>query len=546
MSASRPRRRFATLQSLKAVVGLALCTAFVALSGQPDPIEAVGLSGLMLPAVLALMAFGRIPLEALELTALGVFAALIAYLSAVTGGLSSPFVVWFALVPAEATLAADRPNLLRATVAALAALAVLAAFAVADLLPASHLPPHQQAIWGLVVGIAVLQGALIAAVAQGRQRAAQKYAAEGAAMYRFLSDNAMDLITRHGADGRILYANPASSVLIGRPPQDLKGLPFAALSHPDDVKALNAALMEASYFGRPASAEIRLKRADDSYVWTEMCCRPAPAGESEGIVAVTRDLTHRKAYERELIAARDLAEEASRAKSRFLANMSHELRTPLNAVIGFSEVMTHEMFGPLGVPRYHEYARLINESGSHLLELINDLLDMSKIEAGKFEIAEEVFDFAETAEAALRFVKFAAERARVALGLDLAADARQIFADRRAIKQILVNLLTNGIKFTPAGGAVRLAVRRNGDGIDIAVSDSGVGIAPEDVARLGQPFEQVEGGQARQGTGLGLALVKAFANLHGGGMTLESELGEGTTVRVSLPHAGVESRASAG
>jgi cell cycle sensor histidine kinase DivJ len=287
-----------------------------------------------------------------------------------------------------------------------------------------------------------------------------------------------------------------------------------------------------------------MKRADGTYVWVEMRCRPAAEvnGSPADIVAVTRDISERKRHERALIEARDAAEGASRAKSRFLANMSHELRTPLNAIIGFSEVMSHEMFGPLGSPRYLEYSRLVHESGGHLLELINSILDMSKIEAGKFELTEEVFDLGETATAALRFVKLAAERAGVAIRLSIAREASSIFADKRAVKQVLVNLLTNGVKFTPRGGTVTVQVTRDEGGILIAVTDNGVGISPVDLKRLGQPFEQVEGEhhRTREGTGLGLALVKAFAAMHGGEASVESVFGEGTTVHVRLPYGAVD------
>jgi two-component system, cell cycle sensor histidine kinase DivJ len=534
-----PRRSFVVVQGAKGAVGVALCVLFFTVAGAPDLVAAIGLAGLLLPALLAPLAFSKIPLDTLELCGLGGFTALIGYFCAVTGGLPSPFIVWFALVPAEAAIAGEKATVWRAGAAAALAVAVLGLCTATGILPASRLPLSSLAIYGLCTAVAVVQGAAIAAAAQMRQRAAQKIAAEGAAMYRFLADNAMDLITRHAADGRILYANPASFALLGVLPQELAGLPFAAVTHPGDLSALQNAFMEASYFSRPAVAEIRLKRADGSYVWAEMRCRPAPAGEAEGIVAVTRDLTHRKAYERELIAARDQAEEASRAKSRFLANMSHELRTPLNAVIGFSEVMSHEMFGPLGAVRYVEYSKLINESGNHLLELINDLLDMSKIEAGKFEIAEEVFDMAATVEAALRFVKLPAERAGVALHCELGGDAHNVFADRRAVKQMLVNLLSNAVKFTPKGGQVFIKVARRDGGIEIAVSDTGVGISADDIVKLAKPFAQVEGEHVRtkEGTGLGLALVKALAEMHGGELDLESTLGEGTTVRVMLPHA---------
>jgi PAS domain S-box-containing protein len=333
--------------------------------------------------------------------------------------------------------------------------------------------------------------------------------------------------------------------LLGYAPEEIIGLAPSSLVRADDLKAMQAAFIEASYFARSATAEVRMKRRDGTHVWAEIRCRPAAQtnGEAADIVAVTRDISERKAHESALIEARDLAEQANRAKSRFLANMSHELRTPLNAIIGFSEVMKHEMFGPVGSAKYLEYTGLIHESGSHLLELINEILDMSKIEAGKFELTEEIFDLEEVAQAAVRFVKIQSDRSGVLLKCDISADVRTAFADKRAVKQILINLLTNGVKFTPRGGDVRVAASVEKHGLEISVSDSGVGIAPADLQRLGQPFEQVDGEHVRskEGTGLGLALVKALAGLHGGSAVVESVLGEGTTVRVRLPHAVVES-----
>jgi len=537
------RKRFIAVQAAKAGIGVCLALAFVALVGRPDIGEIVAIAGLLAPGALALLALTRISLPALETASLAAFAALIGYLVSLTGGMNSPLVVWFALVPAEAALSGGRPAVLRAAAAAALVLLAIVAVEMFHALPRSRL---DLPIWQLYAGsvlAAVIQSAIVAIAAQDRQRIADQAAAEGAAMYRFLADNAMDLITRHGADGRIRFASPSGLSLLGCAPEALVGLAPSALVHADDLKTMQAAFVEASYFGRAAAAEVRLKRADGSHVWTEMRCRPAaPAnGVAADIVAVTRDISERKKNERALIDARDLAEQANRAKSRFLANMSHELRTPLNAIIGFSEVMTFEMFGPVGSPRYLEYARLIHESGGHLLELINGVLDMSKIEAGKFELSEELFDLEEIATQAVRFVKLQADRKGVALKMSVAFPAKTIFADKRAIKQMLVNLITNGVKFTPRGGTVRIHAARDAAGIGIAVIDTGVGIGPEDLKRLGQPFEQVEGEhvRAQEGTGLGLALVKALAAMHGGDAAIESVLGEGTTVLVRLPYAAV-------
>jgi cell cycle sensor histidine kinase DivJ len=537
------RRRFVAIQASKALTGAVLAAVFVALMGRPDVAETVALIGLLLPALLALMGFTTLPLAALETASLASFAVLIGYLVSITGGMSSPLIVWFVLVPAEAALAGGRPAVMRAAAAAALALLAVAAIEALHELPVSRLALP---VWQVYAGsalAAVLQSAFVAAAAQDRQRAADKAAAEGAAMYRFLADNAMDLITRHGADGRIRFASPAARNLLGRAPEALQGVAPSALVHPDDLKTLQSAFVEASYFGRAAAAEVRLKRADGAYVWTEMRCRPARPveGKAADIVAVTRDISERKAHERDLIDARDMAEQANKAKSRFLANMSHELRTPLNAIIGFSEVMTHEMFGPVGAPRYLEYSRLIHESGGHLLELINGILDMSKIEAGKFDLSEENFDLEDVAGQALRFVKIPADRKGVGLAMTVPTECRHVFADKRAVKQILVNLLTNAVKFTPRGGTVTLAVARGDMGIEIAVADTGVGIAEDDLKRLGQPFEQAEGAHVRtqEGTGLGLALVKALAAMHGGEARIESRLGEGTRVAVRLPYAAV-------
>ena len=233
--------------------------------------------------------------------------------------------------------------------------------------------------------------------------------------------------------------------------------------------------------------------------------------------------------------ARDDAQSDARGKMQFLANMSHELRTPLNAIMGFSDMMRARVFGELP-PRYAEYAELIHEGGAHLLDLINDVLDASKLDADKYELSREVFDAREAVSASLRIVRKQADDAGVHLRGVLPAEPLEVDADRRAIKQIVLNLVSNALKFTPAGGSVSVGLAAAGQALEIAVSDTGVGIAPEDLARLGRPYEQAgDVADRTRGTGLGLSLVKAFARLHGGDMALESRLGEGTAVTVRLP-----------
>jgi two-component system cell cycle sensor histidine kinase PleC len=230
------------------------------------------------------------------------------------------------------------------------------------------------------------------------------------------------------------------------------------------------------------------------------------------------------------------AEAANHAKSEFLANMSHELRTPLNAINGFSEIMSSEMFGPLGHPRYKEYANDILGSGQHLLSLINDILDMSKIEAGKLNLRFEPVVIEEVVEDTLRLIRQKAERAGLKLRIHL-PQLPEISADFRALKQILLNLLTNSVKFTPTGGTLTISAVATETNVHITVADTGIGIARKDMERLARPFEQIENqfSKTKEGTGLGLALTKSLIEMHNGRFEVDSILGEGTTCTVVLP-----------
>ncbi len=283
---------------------------------------------------------------------------------------------------------------------------------------------------------------------------------------------------------------------------------------------------------------IRRSTGDVRYVRVEGRCKLDPkTGKVDALFGIMQDITERTRYEKQLREAKEAAESAYASKTRFLANMSHELRTPLNAIIGFSEMIQRQLLGPVGNTRYLEYVGGIRQSGEHLLDLINDILDMSKIEIGKYELYVEELNVGKIIRLAIHMVEGRAHEEQVRLVSDDIPDDIQIMADRRAIMQILLNLMSNAVKFTDPGGTVDIRCYRELGGVAIIVSDTGIGIPKDKLALVTLPFEQVGAEYTRNhdGTGLGLAITKDLIELHGGTLDMDSEVGVGTIVTVLLP-----------
>ncbi len=469
-------------------------------------------------------------------------------LASVTGGASSAAAVWLVAVPLEALVSGS----LRATIAA-SVMAVLGVLAVVGLGAwAGALP-----VMDISAGLA-LPAFAITAIGHVAAQALEHVRNEGAWRER-LRDNAVrdrlllsaidDLVTWHDRNGRVLEASVSAVRLVGSDPARLRGHGLLERVHVADRPAYLKAVSDVAETGRPATLPLRLHvepeagRADGAnLIHAEMRAHRiahGPHDAATAVVAVTRDMTEHHRHAEELERARAEAERADAIKGRFLANVTHELRTPLNAIIGFSEVLAGEGAVGLGPDQAREYAGIIGASGHHLLGVVNTLLDMSRIQSGNFDCAPETFDIAGLVQACCDLMRLKADAAGVVLAAAPSGPI-EITADPAACRQVLINLISNAVKFTPRGGRVDLSLRRRADSLDIVVADTGVGIGAEDLPKLGTPFFQAgSGGYKRphEGTGLGLSVVQGLVGLHGGALLIESAPQGGTVVTVTLPLA---------
>jgi len=506
-----------------------LALALRAAGLSPEPAVTYGLLLAATPGAAGLILLRPGHAEARRLQMVVLWGAAAILTAVLTCGLSGPLAP-LAFMPVAAALALGGWRRMQLAAAA-SGVAVLAGLLTAAWFGPPAPAADVAAAAGLLLAVAFAWGARLA----GRTRERRLLQAEASAerVERLLA----------GQPGLTLIANPAGRVAAayGAVPPALsldalfEGGLIAAVHAPDRPAVLSA--ISKAVGGGVGQTRFAPRLALDRRLM--LLVRPlAETGPTRRLVLQLFDDTAQYAREAALEAARMEAEAADQGKSRFLANMSHELRTPLNAVIGFADIMKSRLFGPLP-DRYGEYAELIHQAGQHLLELINDVLDVSKLAAARYELSLEAFDARDVVSAAMAMVRGQAEEKGLTLAGTLTAEPLQITADRRALKQMALNLLSNAIKFTPQDGSVTVTLQAVGPYLELMVADTGVGIAPEDLKRLGRPFEQAgEARQRSQGTGLGLSLVRSLAELHKGRLVLDSTLGEGTVALVRLPVVG--------
>ncbi|QOG20106.1 PAS domain S-box protein [Bradyrhizobium sp. SEMIA] len=543
-------RAFMAPRLLGSLAAFAVFPVYLAMRGAPSAIEVAAFAWLIAPILLSwfLSRTGRY--EGAHVLSSLALAGLIMAIAGTTGGIESFAAIWLVVVPLEAALSASRRVAAFASLLALSCAGLLILFSQLGWLPAGDISAAERGVlMAFGVASATLYAAGLAFGAESLARTSVTLLSREEERYRLLARNMSDVISRHRRNGAVQFISPAVEAMLGMPVAQLLGHGLFDRVHVADRPAYLTALSDAAR-GDVRSVEFRLRREPDGaergqvdFIWVEMRCRPLDqdmsgdvAREAE-VVAVMRDVTDRKLSEQALDQARSAAEAADAAKTRFLATMSHELRTPLNAIIGFSEMIAQEQTLMLGAAQRKEYAELINASGQHLLSVVNGILDMSKMESGNFEIASEPFA---PRASLMHCCNLLALKAREN-GIDLVTDAPQdlpvMTGDPRAFKQIVLNLVANAIKFTERGGQVTVTASASSSQLTLRISDTGVGIAPDDLKRIGAPFFQAGKTYQRrhEGTGLGLSIVKSLVALHLGELTVQSRLGEGTAVTVKLP-----------
>jgi two-component system, cell cycle sensor histidine kinase DivJ len=548
-------RAFMAPRLLGSLAAFAAFPVYLAMRGAPTALEVTAFAWLTAPILLSwfLSRTGRYE-GACVLSSLAL-AGLAMTLAMATGGIDSFAAVWLVLVPLEAALSTSRRVVAFASALALSCASLLILLGYFHILPPAGADSALRTVLtAFGVASATFYAAGLAFGSESLARVSVSLLNVEEDRYRLLAQNMSDVISRHYRNGAVRFISPAAETMLGAPVPRLLGHGLFERVHVADRPAYLTALSDAARGGDARSVEFRLRREGSErrergqggqveFIWVEMRCRrleqteeTATSGEAE-VVAVMREVTERKNQEQALDLARSAAEQADASRTRFLATMSHELRTPLNAIIGFSEMIVQEDALMLDAARRKEYAQLINDSGQHLLSVVNGILDLSKIESGNFEIAPEPFAPGEALINCCNLLALKARENAIDLVTRVPDHLPSIIGDPRAFRQIVLNLVSNAVKFTERGGRVTVSAGVEGSRLALRIADTGVGIEAEDLKRIGDPFFQAGKTYQRrhEGTGLGLSIVKSLVGLHGGEMTVQSRFGEGTTVVVALP-----------
>jgi cell cycle sensor histidine kinase DivJ len=516
---------------------------FLAFCGVPRPWHVLAFVFLQVPLVASLLLSRTGRVRDAQILVIAAILGLATTLDFGIPGLDPAGLSLYALVPLVAAFTLDVALIVPAAVAATIAFATLALLQGAPV----HDADVSVTTAALITLPAIVYVTALALSAVRTHKVRIRIERTGFSRHEMLSRTIGDLVLRHDRAGGVLSASEESRSLFALAPHDLTGRGLFERIHVADRPLFLKTIADALSGDQTAAATLRLRTGkieatrggfdEPVFAWIEFRARRSP-DESEGaLLALVRDITRGKLHEEQLELARAEAERASLWKDRFLANVSHELRTPLNAIIGFAEMLGNKDLAPSNADKAREYAQVIETAGQHLLSVVNSILDVSKIEAGAFELSPEPFSLPALADSCCDMIRLKAERAGIAIVRKYPANLEEIVADKRACKQVLINLISNAVKFTPPGGSVAVDLKPEGNSLKIIVADTGIGIAPKDLSQLGEPFFQASANYDRhfEGTGLGLSVVRGLVGLHGGTISVESAPGDGATITVRLP-----------
>jgi cell cycle sensor histidine kinase DivJ len=546
-------RAFIALRLIGSLAALATLPVYLVLRGVPSGIEIAIFAWLVTPILLVhyLARTGRYEtahiLSALSLSGMAFVVALC------TGGIVSFAAIWLVVVPLEAALSGSRRIVLVSAGLSTAASASLVALGAGGFLPQPSTEMHDT-LTALTVILVSLYAAVFALGVEWIARKVTQLLEAGKDRYRLLAENTTEAVVRFTQSGSVRFASPAAETLFGVHVSNLAGNGLFDRVHVADRPAFLTALADVAEFAEERTLEFRIQRdvathGPGQFVWIQMrgkpLDRPAPGNQNKVVIAVLRDVSERKAQREAIDSASLESERANAAKNHFIAATSHELRTPLNAIIGFSGMLMDNSVKISSADKA-EYVKLINASGRHLLSIVNGMLDAAKIEAGHFKLIREPFAPGPVIENCVDLFALQAREGGIELRLRVARNLPEIAADKRAVNQILINIISNAIKFTPRGGVVTIGATSDGPELAVTVEDTGVGIGRDDLPRLGEKFFQARSSSEgrHDGSGLGLSIVKDLVKLHDGKIDIRSQLGEGTHITFRLPFSAAEARSS--